>query len=154
MNKKIGMFALAALVLGAGTSIAIQSFAQTPAPSAAGVQTDQSIDQKDQQGNDRETNDDQDSVDQKDAKGNDLETNDDEKIVGTPSITQAQAQATAKAEYNGAGVLKNTELEMENGTLVYTTEFREAGGNEVDIKINAKDGTVVLVSSDATDIEE
>lgn len=60
MNKKIGMFALAALVLGAGGSIAIQSFAQTPspAPSTISASTDQSIDQKDQNGNDLETNDD------------------------------------------------------------------------------------------------
>ena len=60
MNKKIGMFALAALVLGAGVSIAVQSFAQTPssAPSTISASTDQSIDQKDQNGNDFETTDD------------------------------------------------------------------------------------------------
>ena len=63
MNKKIGMFALAALVLGAGGSIAVQSFAQTNSavPSTISASKDKSIDQKDQ----------------KDQNGNDLETNDD-----------------------------------------------------------------------------
>ncbi|MEN9582703.1 MAG: hypothetical protein RL641_657 [Candidatus Parcubacteria bacterium] len=54
------MIALAALLLGAGGSIAMQSFAQTPpsTPSTISTSTDQSVDQKDQSGNDIETNDD------------------------------------------------------------------------------------------------
>jgi hypothetical protein len=61
-NKKLPMFILGALLLGAGGSIAAQSFAQTPAPvqptAIVSNQADQTIDQKDAQGNDIETNDD------------------------------------------------------------------------------------------------
>lgn len=60
-NKKLPMFVLGALLLGAGGSIAVQTFAQTPSVQPTAVvsnQADQNIDQKDAQGNDIETNDD------------------------------------------------------------------------------------------------
>lgn len=60
-NKKLPMLVLGALLLGAGGSIAFQTFAQTPTVQPTAVvsnQTDQTIDQKDAQGNDVETNDD------------------------------------------------------------------------------------------------
>lgn len=60
-NKKLAMFVLGALLLGAGGSIALQSFAQTPPVQPTTVvsnQADQTVDQKDAKGNDLETNDD------------------------------------------------------------------------------------------------
>lgn len=63
-NKKLSMLVLGALLLGAGGSVAVQSFAQTPSPSVVVAnQADQIIDQKDIQGNDVETNDGQEQED-------------------------------------------------------------------------------------------
>jgi hypothetical protein len=62
-NKKVYAIALAMLALGAGTSVAMQSFAQTPQVStqvtapALTISQDQTVDQKDQSGNDIEVND-------------------------------------------------------------------------------------------------
>lgn len=71
-----------------------------------------------------------------------------EPIVGTPSITESAALDIAADAYTGSGKFTDIELEMEKGVLVYAVEFTESDGNEVDVKINAKTGSVVLVESD------
>jgi hypothetical protein len=73
---------------------------------------------------------------------------DDTAVVGTPSITEATAFETAGNAYTGTGTFTDIELEMEGDVLVYAVEFTESDGNEVDVKINAKTGAVLLIESD------
>lgn len=69
-------------------------------------------------------------------------------IVGTPSITESKALAIAEKTYTGKGRFTDIELEMEKGVLVYAVEYTEKDGNEVDVKINAKTGALVVMESD------
>ena len=80
-----------------------------------------------------------------------LAANDDASIVGTPSITESTALGIANKAYTGNGVFTDIELEMENNVLVFAIEYTEKDGNEVDVKVNAKTGAVVLVESDANE---
>jgi hypothetical protein len=73
---------------------------------------------------------------------------DNQPIVGTPTISESQALQTANKAYTGTGAFTDIELEMEDGVLVFAVEYTEKDGNEVDVKINAKTGVVVLVESD------
>ena len=73
---------------------------------------------------------------------------DDEPIVGTPSISESKALAVAEKTYTGNGTFTDIELEMEQGVLVYAVEYTESDGNEVDVKINAKTGALVVMESD------
>lgn len=122
MNKKIGMFVLAALLLGAGGSIAVQSFAQTtsPAPVISSTATDQSIDQKDQQGNDLETNDDAAST-----------------VTVPVSVTEDQAHQIALAANPGTTVIE-TDLEQHGTTAAYEIGL----SNGVELRVDATTGAV------------
>jgi uncharacterized protein YpmB len=75
-------------------------------------------------------------------------TDDDEAIVGTASISESKALSVAEKAYTGSGTFTDIELEMEKGVLVYAVEYTEKDGNEVDVKIDAKTGVVVLIESD------
>jgi hypothetical protein len=69
-------------------------------------------------------------------------------VVGTAKITESEALGIAGKAYTGAGKFTDIELEMEADVLVYAIEYTEQDGNEVDVKIDAKTGRVVLVESD------
>lgn len=129
MNKKIGLFALAALILGAGGSIALQSFAQTPAPSSISATTDQSVDQKDQNGNDVETNDDASS-----------------KVTLPVKVSEDQARQTALAANPGATV-SESDLEQHGTTVAYEISL----SNGVELKIDAATGAVMSSNQDKAD---
>ena len=73
---------------------------------------------------------------------------DDAPIVGKAKITESKALAIAQKAYTGKGKFTDIELEMEKGILVYGVEYTESDGNEVDVKVNAKTGAVVVVESD------
>lgn len=75
-------------------------------------------------------------------------TDDDEPIVGTASISESKALNIADTAYTGDGTFTDIELEMEHGVLVYAVEYTEKDGNEVDVKVDAKTGAVVVVESD------
>ena len=76
-------------------------------------------------------------------------TNDDDApIVGKAKITESKALAIAQKTYTGKGKFTDIELEMEKGILVYGVEYTESDGNEVDVKVDAKTGAVVVVESD------
>ena len=77
---------------------------------------------------------------------------DDAPIVGTPSITESTAFQIAGDAYTGTGTFTDIELEMEGNVLVYAVEFTESDGNEVDVKINAKTGAVLLIESDKDEL--
>ena len=73
---------------------------------------------------------------------------DDQPIVGTAYISESAALTIAEDAYTGNGRFTDIELEMEGGVLVYAVEYTESDGNEVDVKINAKNGAIVLIESD------
>lgn len=70
------------------------------------------------------------------------------------TISEARAIEIATAAYTGNGKRTDIELETEKGVLVYSVEFTEKDGNEVDVKLNAKTGAVVLIESDKSDGED
>ena len=88
-NKKISLVALAMLIIGAGASIAYQSHAAQiaqPAPVQATVSASAQTDQ---------------TVDQKDANGKDLETNDDTKsVLGEKNDSANDNDSDSKSEQN------------------------------------------------------
>lgn len=77
--------------------------------------------------------------------------NDDEQIVGTAELSESDALKIADKAYTGDGRLTDVELEMEQGVLVYAVEYTESDGNEVDVKLNADTGAIVVIESDKTE---
>jgi uncharacterized membrane protein YkoI len=135
-NKKLPIFALGALLLGAGGSIAVQTFAQTATPvqptTVASNQTDQTIDQKDAQGNDVETNDDQES-----------------KVTTAVKISEDQAKQIALTAHSGTKVL-SVELEQHRGNAVYEISL----DNKVEVKIDATSGAILKSHLEGADDQD
>lgn len=69
-------------------------------------------------------------------------------IVGTAKLSESEALVIAEKAYTGSGKFTDIELEMQDGVLVYAVEYTETDGNEVDVKLDAKTGAVVVVESD------
>ena len=78
----------------------------------------------------------------------------DEPVVGKAEISESKALGIAEDAYKGNGAFTDIELEMEHGVLVYGIEYTEKDGNEVDVKVNAKTGAIVVIESDATEAED
>ncbi len=135
-NKKLPIFALGALLLGAGGSIAVQTFAQTSTPvqptTVVSNQTDQTIDQKDAQGNDVETNDDQES-----------------KVTTAVKISEDQAKQIALTAHAGTKVF-SVELEQHRGNTVYEISL----DNKVEVKIDATSGAILKSHSEGADDQD
>lgn len=135
-NKKLPIFALGALLLGAGGSIAVQTFAQTATPvqptTVVSNQTDQTIDQKDAQGNDVETNDDQES-----------------KVTTAVKISEDQAKQIALTAHSGTKVL-SVELEQHRGNAVYEISL----DNKVEVKIDATSGAILKSHLEGADDQD
>jgi uncharacterized membrane protein YkoI len=142
LNRFIALAAIALLVVGAMGVIATHSFAKgASAPVAqsqdcsqdqadgAEVQDAPDTDNVELQCGDQNEPDEQESV----GEAESAET----APTGTPAITAEQAQTAALAVHSGT-VLK-TELDDENGQLVYSVEFD--GG--VDVKVDAMTGSVL-----------
>ena len=68
--------------------------------------------------------------------------------IGSPSISESTALGIANKAYIGAGAFSDIELEMEMGVLVFAVEYTEKDGNEVDVKVDAKTGAVIVIESD------
>ncbi len=145
LNRFIALAAIALLVVGAMGAIATHSFAKgVNAPVAqsqdcsqdqadgAEVQDAPDTDNVELQCGDQNTPDGQESAGEADSTEG-AET----APTGTPAITAEQAQTAALAVQSGT-VLK-TELDDENGQLVYSVEFD--GG--VDVKVDAMTGSVL-----------
>lgn len=145
LNRFIALAAIALLVVGAMGAIATHSFAKgANAPVAqsqdcsqdqadgAEVQDAPDTDNVELQCGDQNAPDGQESAGEADgAEGAETAP------TGTPAITAEQAQTAALAVQSGT-VLK-TELDDENGQLVYSVEFD--GG--VDVKVDAMTGSVL-----------
>lgn len=155
------MLLLAVFVIGAASAAAYQiNASQSSHDEGAGVSIKAGGNMKHEvkdQNDDDGDKDDEDGVQVPGAKDEDKddENNDkDEKVVGTASISEADAKEIALKTYKGDGAITNIKLEMEDKVLVYGVEFTEKDGNEVDVKINAKTGAVVKVESDKDEEEK
>ena len=145
LNRFIALAAIALLVVGAMGAIATHSFAKgANAPVAqsqdcsqdqadgAEVQDAPDTDNVELQCGDQNAPDGQESAGEADsAEGAETAP------TGTPAITAEQAQTAALAVQSGT-VLK-TELDDENGQLVYSVEFD--GG--VDVKVDTMTGSML-----------
>ena len=146
INRFIALAAIALLVVGAMGAVATHSFAKSAnAPIAqsqdcsqdqadgAEVQNAPDTDNIELQCGDQNAPDGQESAGEVEG----AET----APLGAPTITAEQAQTAALAAHSGT-VLK-TELDDENGQLVYSVEF--SGG--VDVKVDAMTGSVLGTES-------
>lgn len=145
LNRFIALAAIALLVVGAMGAIATHSFAKgVNAPVAQSQDCSQEQDDGAEVQNAPDTDNvelqcgDQNAPDEQETAG---EVEGAEGVetapTGTPAITAEQAQTAALAAHPGT-VIK-TELDDENGQLVYSVEFN--GG--VDVKVDAMTGSVL-----------
>jgi uncharacterized membrane protein YkoI len=63
------------------------------------------------------------------------------------SLDEAQVIALNKV----AGTVKDSELEDEDGVVVYSFEIKTTAGDVNDVKVNAENGNIVKVENDAKD---
>ena len=146
INRFIALAAIALLVVAGLGTIATRSLAKgSQAPIAqvadcnqqdddsAEVQDGPDTDDVEEQCGDQDTPDDGEEMESESAGDEDAEV----APSGTPAITAEEAQAAAlKAQ---SGTIVQTELDDENGQLVYSVEFD--GG--VDVKVDAMTGEVL-----------
>lgn len=71
-------------------------------------------------------------------------------LKGLAKITADEAEQAAQAEVP-KGTVNEVELENENGNVVYGVEMTDAKGSDVDVKVDAGDGTVLSQQNDADD---
>ena len=84
------------------------------------------------------------------AAGEQAETGDQAESAALASqskISADQANAAALARFPGATV-KKTELDNENGKVVYSVQLTDSAGTGQDVKVDATTGTVVTSEAD------
>lgn len=173
INRFFALAAIALLVVGAMGAISLKVFAQTANPpaaqaqdienQAAGPDTDNVEEQVGEQVEDGQPDGDEASeseapgapddslqepsytgsvaVDQTATEGM-SEADESAAMQGQATISAADAEATALAANPGATVLK-TELDNENGALVYSVEL----SNGADVKVDAGNASILFTDS-------
>jgi len=68
-------------------------------------------------------------------------------LASQAKITADQANAAALAQFAG-GTVKKTELEDENGTIVYGVKLTDSAGKQHDVKVDATTGKVLQAEAD------
>jgi uncharacterized membrane protein YkoI len=150
INRFVALAALTLLVIGAMGFVSMRSSAQTTNPPTmqdevcAAQQADDDSAEAQADGSDTDAL----EVQCGDQNENDGEAEDaneggeqETAPTGTPSITAAEAQATAE-EYLNAGTASQVELDDENGQLVYSVEI-----NGTDVTVDALTGAVLGTES-------
>lgn len=132
MNKKWMAGVLSAMILGGAMAGAVNHPAFAAAPEAAKKVIAQHIDKDDQEqeDNDREV---ADSVEQANLAKK-------AKITQQQSIDIAMKQVT--------GTVAKTELEDEDGVVVYNVAIKDGNGQVNEVKVDAKTGSIVKVEHD------
>ena len=138
-NTKLPMFVLGALLLGASGSIATQAFAQTPTPVQPTVMVSTQSNQ---------------DIEQKDSQGNDVETNDDNEVVSANvlaqvKITEAQARQIVLSA-NPNTTIKTIVVGDEDGKAVYEIEL----SNNTEVKIDAVNGSALKADKEDNDVDQ
>lgn len=145
INRFIALASIALLVVGAMGAVSMKAFAQSGNPPAQS----QACHQQDDDAAEVQKAPDTDNVDLQcgdqnapdngqEAEGAESANGQDAAPTGTPAITAQAAQKTAEA-YLNAGTAIKTELDDENGALVYSVEF----SNGTDVKVDAMTGSVI-----------
>lgn len=158
INRFVAMAAIALLIIAGMGAVATGSFAKNShAPAAQSQDCDQQDDDSAEVQDAADTDDvelqcgeqnEADDEDGEEAVGSDIdnieeevgdqnEADEESAPIETPAITAEDAQATAMSAYTGTIV--QTELDDEDGQLVYSVEFD--GG--VDVKVDALTGEVL-----------
>ncbi len=172
INRFFALIAIALLVVGAMGAISLKVFAQTGNPQAAQVQdiedpaSGPDIDNVEEQVGEQVEDGQPDAaeapgaeeagpdekmpsytgsiaVDQASTEGM-TEADESAALQGKATISAADAEAAALAANPGTIVVK-TELDNENGALVYSVEL----SNGVDVKVDAGIGSILFTDSDA-----
>ena len=68
-------------------------------------------------------------------------------LASQAKITADQANAAALAQFAG-GTVKKTELEDENGTVVYGVKLTDSTGKQQDVKVDATSGKVLQAEAE------
>jgi Peptidase propeptide and YPEB domain len=68
-------------------------------------------------------------------------------LASQAKLTADQARAAALAQFPGATVTK-TELDNENGTVVYSVQLTDSAGKGQDVKVDAASGAVLQAQAD------
>jgi uncharacterized membrane protein YkoI len=68
-------------------------------------------------------------------------------LASQAKITADQANAAALAGFAG-GTVKKTELDSENGTVVYSVQLTDSAGKKQDVKVDATSGKVLQAQAD------
>jgi uncharacterized membrane protein YkoI len=71
-----------------------------------------------------------------------------------PTVKKTLAEAEALALQAVPGTVVESELERERGRWVYSVEIRPARGGEVEVLIDANDGSTVAVEADEDDHDD
>lgn len=145
LNRFIALAAIALLVVGAMGAISMKAFAQSSNPPAQTQNCDQQDDDSAEVQNAPDTDNveqecgDQNAPDgQESAEAAESADGQDAAPTGMPAISAEAAQKTAEAYLNARTATK-TELDDENGALVYSVEF----SNGMDVKVDAMTGSVL-----------
>ncbi|MFB7642911.1 PepSY domain-containing protein, partial [Peribacillus butanolivorans] len=94
-------------------------------------------------------------VESDDEEENGKEENDDQDQVALAKkakLTEAESKKIALEKV--PGTVKDVELEVEDGTVVYGVEVQAKDGSKQDVKIDAKTGKILKVDMDDEDSNE
>ncbi|MFE4893739.1 PepSY domain-containing protein [Peribacillus butanolivorans] len=94
-------------------------------------------------------------VESDDEEGNGKEENDDQDqaaLAKKAKLTEAESKKIALEKV--PGTVKDVELEVEDGTVVYGVEVQAKDGSKQDVKIDAKTGEILKVDMDDEDSNE
>jgi HSP20 family molecular chaperone IbpA len=124
----LALFAAGLMATGGVASIGMQAFAQTPtAPNTPAAITTQAQDTTD----------------------NGKDGQDENAVLPAGGISEAQARAAITAKYPGM-TIKDIELEVKNGTVVYGAELSD----KTDVLVDAKTGVVSQEAPDANEAND
>ena len=74
-------------------------------------------------------------------------------LASQAKLTADQAKAAALAQFPGATVTR-TELDNENGTVVYSVQLTDSAGKGQDVKVDAASGAVLQAQADGPEETE
>jgi uncharacterized membrane protein YkoI len=71
-------------------------------------------------------------------------------LASQAKITADQAKSAALGQFAG-GIVKNTEPDSENGTVVYSVQLTDSAGKGQDVKVDATSGKVLAAEADGAE---
>ena len=68
-------------------------------------------------------------------------------LASQAKVTESQANTTALGQFPG-GTVSKTELDNENGTVIYSVHLTDSAGKQQEVKVDATTGTVLPPEAD------